>query len=53
MLESADLPVAERKAFYERALSELRTPEERNGSQTERQLREESARLRAELSSRR
>jgi hypothetical protein len=54
MLESADLPVEQRKAFYEKAMSELLRPFPPDGdNRSLGELREENARLRAELSSRR
>jgi hypothetical protein len=53
MRESADLPVDKRKEFYEEALSDLRAPLAETEKLSNRELREENARLRAELSSRR
>jgi hypothetical protein len=52
MMESADLPVEQRQSFYERALAEAHAPSA-DRDKTNRELREENARLRAELSSRR
>jgi hypothetical protein len=52
ILESGNLPVEQRAAFYEKALSDLKAPVD-SGEQSNRELREENARLRAELSSRR
>ena len=53
MRESADLPLEKRKAFYEQALADLRAPANETDKQSNQELREENARLRAELSSRR
>jgi hypothetical protein len=52
MLESGNLPIEQRAALYETALGDLKKPIA-SGERSNRELREENARLRAELSSRR